>query len=108
MIEYCTTGAGRPFISARDFLARGSEYLPDAQAGRELYSMGKSQAMSMPAIASASLHYESRAHMLSISEKPSYGTKKDIGYDTMAKPLASLTGYLSSQTEIDKLRGYLQ
>lgn len=60
----------------RTVLAGMSEYLPDAQAGRDLYFLGRSQATIMNPVANIGGGYLDRAHLLQpSSSRTSYGAR---------------------------------
>ncbi len=60
----------------RTVLAGMAEYLPDAQAGRDLYFLGRSQATVLNPVANIGAGYFDRAHLLPpSSSRTSYGSR---------------------------------
>src|SRR3989338_7406443 len=69
---------GAPHYSS--LLARMNEYPPDAQAGRDLYFLGRSQATVMNPVANIGAGYLDRAHLLPpSSSRTGYGSQLSGG-----------------------------
>ncbi len=111
------------YASVQALLAQGSEYFPDAQAGRDLYFLGKAQATILPSISSPAIGYQSRMHLLPSTDRVGYGRlgvekglqdklSEDIPWLMKRKEqrdrYGSHFGYLVPQREIEKANQYLQ
>ncbi len=60
----------------RTVLAGMSEYLPDAQAGRDFYFLGRSQATTLNPVVNIGAGYVDRAHLLQpSSSRTGYGSR---------------------------------
>ena len=108
------------YMSPHEILAKGSEYLPEAHALRELYAQGKTQSMILPSVSSPSIGYQSRIHLLPSTDRIGYGRldvnsglQSKLGDDLLGlqKPnvnYGSNFGYLAAPREVERASMYRQ
>ena len=108
------------YMSPHEFLGKGSEYVVEAHALRELYHLGKTQSMIMPSVSSPAIGYQSRMHLLPSTSRVSYGRsdvnsglQSKLGDDLLGlqKPnvnYGSSFGYLAAPREVERASLYRQ
>lgn len=109
------------YLTPHEILAKGSEYLPEAHALRELYALGKTQSMILPSVSSPAIGYQSRMHLLPSMDRVSYGRSGlDTGLQSkLGENLPGLKtngntkygsnfGYLVSPREVERASMYRQ
>ena len=108
------------YMSPHEIIAKGSEYVVEAHALRELYHLGKTQSMVMPSVSSPAIGYQSRAHLLPSTERVGYGRsgmnvglQSKLGDDLLGPKNPTISygsglGYLVSPREAERASMYRQ